>query len=311
MAQPSTALSTSSSASRCGFSCRPMSGMRLTFGSLCIGVHCADTALIDSLRGTYRPFLTDREPEFTIELSVRSQLTLAEVKQVLAKSKSSLDAGKLTTNTGLLECRVDWSKAKLWVETERELLSPLINYRLMNTLLRGIYAGFFGRVRMRPPDAYLVHGCGIGDGERGYLFTGPSGAGKSTVARLAGDRTVLNDETVLVGRDQYGFRVQGTPFDGAVEARSNASRRLCAAFFLKHDKAVTLRKLGKVETYTRLLTQIFDTPPLFEDPGEQSLQERADLAVAMAKVLPAYELGFLPDGSFWPSISELQMGAEA
>ena len=154
-------------------------------------------------------------------------------------------------------------------------------------------------------DAYLVHGCGVVDGGQCYLFTGPPGSGKTTIAELANGRQVLNDEAVLISRKDEEFHLSGTPFDGEVSRRCGGTARLSAIFFLKHDKEVSLRRLNEVEIYKRFLSQVFNTTSQFEVSGSQSLSEQADLCMQVAEKVPSYELGFLPDTSFWQAVEKV------
>ena len=206
---------------------------------------------------------------------------------------------------GLLEFHIDWAQATLHVDTERELFAPSVDYKLMNYLMLGIYSGIHFKLRNTAPDAYLVHGCGIMDSGKCYLFTGPSGSGKTTVAKLADGRKVLNDEAVLIGRNNKGFQLAGTPMQGGIPDKCNTSVHLSSIFFLRHDTQVSLRKLSKVETYIKLLTQICDTSPLFEAAGDNSVHKIADLSADIATGLPSYELGFRPDNSFWRVIETI------
>ncbi len=279
--------------------------MKIELGAICIEIQCQDQEFREKMLTNYRPFLGSRAPDFRIKLNLRNKLTAPEIKQLLMNSRSYLDGNRIFTKPELLEFRIDWTEATLRVDTERELFAPIVEYKLMNSLMRGIYSGIYTKLRNTAPDAYLVHGCGIADGEQCYLFTGPSGSGKTTVARLANGRKVLNDEAVLIGRNKEGFYLSGTPFEGGTLNKYNTSSHLLAIFFLRHDTRVSLRKLSKVETYTRLLYQIFDTSPLFELPGNDSLQERADLSAEMATKVPSYELGFRPDSSFWQAIESI------
>ncbi len=125
------------------------------------------------------------------------------------------------------------------------------------------------------------------------------------MARLADGRQVLNDETVLISRSGEGFHLAGTPFDGGVLARSGGARCLSTVLFLKHEKGVSLRRLNKVEAYYRFLAQVLDTTPLFQMPGSQSMEERADLSADVASRVPTYELGFRPDSSFWEVVERI------
>jgi hypothetical protein len=273
--------------------------LRIGFGGVCIGIDCADHDFLEQAGTDYRPFLVSQQPDFLIKLKLRDRLTVPEIKRLLIDARSYVKGNRFFTRPELLEYRVDWQEATLWVDTEKRLFSPEADYKLMNNLLRGIYSGIYAKLRNTTPDAHLVHGCGILDGQRCYLFTGPSGSGKTTVATLAEGRRVLNDETVLIGQNGKGFYVSGAPFQGGTPNTCNTSSYLSAIFFLKHETAVSLRTISKAETYLKFMTQVFDTSPLLEDSGNSSFQERADLSAAVANAVPSYELGFRPDTSFW------------
>lgn len=281
--------------------------VKLGFGSVCIQIDCPIQEFMEKILSDCPSFMISREPDFWIQFNLRNKLTATEIKQLLQNSRSYFNGNRFFTKPELLDCRISWAEATLWVDTERQLFAPNVEYKLMNPLMRGIYSGVYTKFRNTRPDAYLVHGCGIASGEQCFLFTGPSGSGKTTVAKLADGRKVLNDEAVLIGRDDQGFYLSGTPFDGGVSNRCNTTGHLTAILFLRHDSVVSLRKLSKVETYHRLLTQIFDTYPLFETETSctNSLQERADLSVKVATEVPSYELGFLPDTSFWPVVEDI------
>ncbi len=278
---------------------------RIGFGSVCIEIHCRDQEFLEKWRANYRPFLVSRQPDFRINFKLRNKLTAPEVKHLLANSWSYLEGNRFFTKPELMEQRIDWAGGTLWVDTERELLAPEVDYKLMNVLIRGIYSGIYAKLRKTTPDAHIVHGCGIIDGKRCYLFTGPSGSGKSTVAKLAERRKILNDEAILIGRNKEGFYLTGTPIDGEILNKCNTSAHLSAILFLRHDTRVSLRKLGRVETYLKLITQVFDTSPLLEIAGADSLKERAELSAEVANGVLSYELGFRPDSSFWQVVENI------
>jgi hypothetical protein len=276
--------------------------MKIELGETCIEIQCRDQEFMDKMTVNCSPFLVSRVPDFRIELNLRNKLTALEVKKLLSGLKSYKDGTWFFPNRKLLEYSIDWAKATLWVDTERELFAPVVDYKLMNSLMLGIYSGIFSKLRNTLPEAYLVHGCGIVADKQCYLFTGPSGSGKSTIAKLAQGRKILNDEAVLIGRNKEGLYVSGTPFEGGQPEKSNTSAGLSAIFFLKHDKQVSIRKLSKSDTYIRLLSQIFTTSPLFEASGDECFKKRATLSADMATGVPAYELAFRPDTSFWQII---------
>jgi len=279
--------------------------VKIMLGNTCIEMYSQDADFMEEMHTRYHPFLTSRQPDFCIEFSLRNDLTVSEIKELLRNSRSYLEGSHFFTLPRILDCQVDWKEARLQVSTEKKLFSQEVDYKLMNILLRGIYSGIHKRQKNERPEAYLVHGCGIMDGTRCYLFTGPSGSGKTTVASLADGRQVLNDETVLIGRSKEGFELAGTPFDGGVPARCGGAWCLSAILFLKHEKEVSLRRLSKVETYYRFLAQVFGTTPLFEIHGSESVAERSDLSAEVARQVPSYELGFRPDSSFWKVVENI------
>lgn len=277
----------------------------IALGNTCIGIECNDREFMEKTRNDYQPFLTPQRTDISIRFNLKERLTVAEIRRLLYDLRAYNEGERYFTVPELIECRINWPEGVLEIETDKNLFDPEVEYKLMNVLLRGLYSGIFRRLRKMPFDSYLVHGCGVVDGERCYLFTGPSGSGKTTVGSLAGSRTILNDETVLIGRNHDGFNLAGTPFDGGLTERSNAGYHLTKIFFLKHASEVTLKKLSEVDTYKRLLLQVFDTSPLFETPDNATFSEQAELCSEIAAGVPAYELGFLPDTSFWHHIDKI------
>jgi hypothetical protein len=257
------------------------------------------------MRRAYYPFLSEGPPEYAIDLNLHDYLTAGEISDVLSRLEAHCDGTRFFTNPWLIDCYLDRKLRLLRVETEKGLFEPPTSYRLMNHLLRGLYYSVYKWIRHEDPEAYLVHGCGVLSGETGLLFTGPSGIGKTTVASLAGDREVLNDETVLVGKNGSGFSIAGTPFDGGVPSRASASRRLSAILFLKQADKVEMKRLRNSHAYKQLLAQVLDSSPLFEVSRLKYIPERADLSADLAASVPAYELSFTPDDSFWGVVESI------
>lgn len=279
--------------------------LALAVGDMCMAMRCQDEAFLSSLTRRYGSFVTARQPDFWLDLELRRKLSVAEINDLLPQVQAHWEDGFLVTEPRLFECRVDWTARRAQVATERELFSPGVEYRFMNDLIRGIYYGTYRIVRRSGPPAYFVHGCGILDGSQGYLFTGPPGAGKTTIARLAGDRRVLNDEVVLVGEGRDGFYLAATPLDGGASPSGSAAGPLRAIYFLRHGSRACLRRLGTGLAFARILLQIWEPCPLLLKGGAEAEQERADLAAALAARVPCYELSFRQDTSFWKVVNEV------
>lgn len=149
----------------------------------------------------------------------------------------------------------------------------------------------------------IVHGCGIGPGERGILFIGESGAGKSTLANLWRDQRgidALSDDRIIVRPAGGGFRMHGTPWHGEGRFASPRSARLERVFFLRHGGENAIRPLRGIEAVSRLLPCSF--PPHWDAAGmDFTLGFFGDLAARV----PCAELAFRPDGSAIAFLTDL------
>ncbi len=279
--------------------------LAISLGDTSIGLYSGDRDFVRYLRERYRAFVSAKLPEFTIEFHLKDDLTLEETENRLRRSCGHAENCHYWTEPELIECDLDWDARLLSVTTDRMVFDARLGFRLTDLLLRGLYPGIYRKVRNTEQNAYLVHGCGIAEGDRAFLFTGPSGSGKTTVAGLAGGRKILNDEAVLLAPDERGLLISGTPFTGGVPEQSSEAFPLEAIFFLKHGTQVSVRKLGPVDTYKRILLQVLDTSPLFENKDQAAFAAQADFSALIASNVSAYELAFLPDDSFWPDIQRV------
>lgn len=139
-----------------------------------------------------------------------------------------------------------------------------------------------------------VHSCGVVDESgNGYLFPGQSGAGKTTTARLWERQSgveILSDDRVILRQVEQKFWMYGTPWHGEAGLSLPAKVPLTQIFFLRHGQENELTQLGKAEAAARLFACSF---PTFYNP------DGLDFTLAffedVTKVIPCYELSFLPD----------------
>jgi hypothetical protein len=150
---------------------------------------------------------------------------------------------------------------------------------------------------------FMMHASGIIDRERALVFWGPSGSGKTTIAKLAGARAVLNDETVAVRPGPDGWEAVATPFFGSGGprmARVNTHAPVRAGYFLRKAPAFWHRRLAPPETVARLFGQVF-LPKNDRRVVERLLTALTDFSATV----PCYELGFLPNPRLWSYLDVL------
>ncbi len=141
---------------------------------------------------------------------------------------------------------------------------------------------------------FLLHASGIVWEGKGICFAGPSGAGKSTLLDLFKDESasecLLNDDRLALRNYGNSWRVFGTPWYGESRVSSSGSADLSTIFFIHHSKRNYIRKLSASEICLHLM--VLGLLPLWD---EQALQMVLDSFNLIAKEIPFFEMGFLPD----------------
>ncbi len=139
----------------------------------------------------------------------------------------------------------------------------------------------------------MFHACGIQDGTKGFLFSGNSTHGKSTTAQLWQNRAkILNDDRIIVRRENGVFKMYGTPWHGTFAGVAAASVQLHKLFFLRHAGENQLTKASGIKAASMLFTRCF--PPFGDHKG---IEFTLDFCTQLATSIPCYDFGFVPDES--------------
>ena len=313
---------------------RPATTVKVNIGDVCVQITARQTESIAYIRDRYCAFLSDREPDFEIELAWKEDVDPARFLDV---PPELLESGQR---------HLAWPddphsrEAKNWdwcseLETEpagSKLASrPRVSYLDGLTLFqRSDFAGCLdlnarrGRAvfeKNAEPFAVesflrvgysllaveygglLLHSAGVLRDGHGYIFPGRSGTGKSTIASLATPtETVLSDEMVVVRKGGDGYLVYGTPFYGtSSSAEHNIAAPLQAAFLPVKDQAVYLKQARQAQALSKLLASV-----LFFGQEPALNRRLMDIGADIVALVPFYELHFRRDGSFWECIAELE-----
>jgi hypothetical protein len=192
-------------------------------------------------RERYRGFLTQRSARFTVE--VRTGRT--SVRPASAASAG----GRLRATLNGYRWEGDLATRRL------ELVAPPLPTALSPAALRLLCATL-----LLDAGGVMLHAAGVVVDGRALVFCGPSGCGKTTIARLAGRRRVLSDETTALRPSGDGWRACATPFfgeGGPVMGQRNGAAPVRALFFLEKSDTFAHRPLGRREAAERALAQVF------------------------------------------------------
>jgi hypothetical protein len=144
----------------------------------------------------------------------------------------------------------------------------------------------------------MIHAAGIIHDQKGYLFAGRSGAGKTTISKVSKDRVVLNDDLVVIIKENLGWRVYSTPFWNPTQVKpSNGNSLLAKVLFLVQDFKVFLESMSFGSALAGLISSI---PILTTNSclGDELLIRCSEVLT----VTEYFRLHFLPDDSFWDLI---------
>ena len=137
----------------------------------------------------------------------------------------------------------------------------------------------------------MIHGSGVSQGGRGWLFSGRSGSGKTTIATIfdrAGDR-VIHDDRLLLRREENGWVMHSTPVYRDDEPRS---AQLDHLWFIRHGTINVSEPVAGAEAVAMILSNVIQQN--WERGAATRLAASADDLAASVRVS---RLSFMPDGS--------------
>ena len=215
-----------------------------------------------------RPYLTEREPEFFVEVTAEDLICQQE----------ALD--KEADEEGL---------------RRRKFTDPFLERTVIQEKIAG---------QLLERDTLLLHGSTVAVDGQAYLFTAPCGTGKSTHTRLwrelFGDRAVMvNDDKVFLELRRDGVWAYGSPWMGKHGIGANISVPLKGICFLQRGTENTIQKADPQkwlpelihqcflpeERYASLVSRLAQRIPLWEMSCTKAPQAAAIAYEAMAGVM--------------------------
>lgn len=209
--------------------------------------------LFESTKEYCKPYLTEKEPEFLVEVC-REELAFQQQ---------------------LLEQEAVEEGLKLRKFTEPFLERATIQRKIADRLLE--------------EDTLMVHGSTVAVGGKAYLFTAPCKTGKSTHTRLwrefFGQRAVMvNDDMPFLRLTEDGVLVYGSPWSGKHGLATNICVPLQGICFLSRGKENVICRAEKEKVMGCLQHQA-------HTPLEEALVTRAAALVdRLSEKVPLWEM---------------------
>lgn len=248
-------------------------------------VECREEAFWSLLSPRYADFASDAPPH----LSVRVVLRAAPPDDVVAQwpgpfARIGGTDGILTIEGAGFKGAFDEHSGEGWI-TQPPDPAPF------ETFLTAIYAG-----RLLREGGFFLHAAGIIGVERAYVFFGPSGSGKTTVTELVGEG-IISDEIVAIRRDGDHYRVSGVPWRG-----DRVTAPLAGLFRLRKARETVFAPLSPGEAVRELLASV-----LFPRADSFEISRFFEIGGELVRAVPAYEMQFALDHSFWGEINALSL----
>jgi len=261
--------------------------LTLAIAGLRLSLRCPQAEVMQSLAARYRRFRSPAPPHLEAEVQVAGW----QHAGALSEQEMRFDKGVLHFAAPGYEGMVDVKQGRARLQLSSADPASDVEYFLRVCI--ALLAFEHG--------ALLFHAAGLVRRGRGYLFFGHSGSGKTTVARLSPHAEVLNDDLVLLRWERGQWHAYSTPFWNPTQVRpANVARMpLQALFRLVQDTKVYVEPLPKAKALAELMAS---TPVIPADP--RRLPRLFAFHQRLLADVPAYDLHFLPDPSFWAVIDD-------
>jgi len=274
---------------------------RLQIGDICCSLRFKEQAHNQLAMEHYKGFLSENEPELTIDIDRFSSKEHIDLPNSILISKTA-HGNHFNFHSGLITGTLDLNKKHCVIRARNELFYGR-TIRIFEQFLFQVYYTLLKQNSKNEKNNFLIHACAVSKEGNGYLFSGRSGSGKSTIAKLSSDYKVLNDELVIISKVNGHYFVGSTPFRGDFKDNVNFTAPIIGLFLIKHGKKNMIRKISKMEFVTRFVNEVVYSDSLLSTDKKNTLSEMMDFCADIADKVPFYELQFLPERSLWDFIN--------
>jgi hypothetical protein len=188
-----------------------------------------------------------------------------------------------STENSAFAYNYDLKKGVLCVNSRKSVFNSIVRIKDSLSLAQAVLLSGSGGL--------LLHGCGIFDKGKGYVFLGISGAGKSTVASFFSPEKILSDDVLPVRAGVGGVKVFSSPFKqvGRQINIGNKNSELKAGFFLLKDNENFLSPVEKPRALVNILKHHVHYARFYNDAG---LKNMFDTAGKIVEDIPFFDMHF-------------------
>ncbi|MEH7546755.1 hypothetical protein [Neobacillus vireti] len=194
--------------------------------------------------------------------------------------------------------KIIYSRADYLIDVDSEYKSATISVYddfALKHALTNLYSSFIVHHNW----GLLIHSSCVLENGKAHLFAGHSGAGKSTAAKLSFPRHLLSDEASLVKITSNRVSVYNSPFRSELDAGPFEGNVELASIQILFQALQNKRvRLEKSDGLLHLMDKVFFWPQ-----SQDEVKTIMKLMTQLVKQVPAYELHFQKNNTFWELIS--------
>ncbi len=148
----------------------------------------------------------------------------------------------------------------------------------------------------------LIHSSGVILNGKSVLFFAPSTGGKTTVIKNSKNRVILNDDQIILRREQGEILAYATPFGRYTSGQ--ASAKLSGIYLLEKDDSFSIEPLDSLEAvkyiWSNLPSYTYFLPNEFRVTAFQIIYEACQR-------VPIYRMHFQKNYVDWKAIEDLAL----
>ena len=265
--------------------------LEIGIGNFCSSIKSETSEIIALLKMKYNKFLSNNDPEMTIEVIAENN-GIPNVNQQTRYTKNDYFFIQRKGFTGIIDLSKN-NAIMIIHNTSNDIIGSL------NYFLRICYSFFVSK-----HNGFLLHAAGIYMEDKGYIFFGPSGSGKTTVAKLSHKFNILSDDIIIIKKTNGNYRAFGTPLSSSLDRKlsgTNDSMNINGLFLLKKDKRLYFKKINHRDSIVSLLFNIIYFQ-YFQYQAPNIMRNQFIMCCDILEETPCYEMHFTLSDSFWESV---------